>query len=330
MLTGKRFFSSLTRLHKEKLMRLHEKKLLPRQVEKRVQSLLTHQELIDIIKENDGELADLAKEEAKRMDMFALTKQLEDAILEWKVDNANQEAMVEIRAGAGGDSACLLCQFYQHMLQSLCMEKGWLLETISQNGQMSISGKSGFKEAEVRVSGAGVFEILKFEHGVQRFQYIPPNSKSIQTQTISVAVLKISEQSNIVIPDSDVKIQTMKASGAGGQSVNTTDSAVRMTHIPTGMSVSVSTHRSQHANRALALKVMQARLEEKSMSNKLQQQNQTRRDGVQQMQRHEKLRTYNLIKDRVVDERLDEVFSMDQGLSPILRALQLQDVYNHL
>ena len=238
-------------------------------------------------------------------------------------------AMLEIRAGTGGDEAALFAADLYRMYERYAAEQGWKVEPISMNA----SDIGGFKEVVANISGQGVFAKLKFESGVHRVQRVPVTESGgrIHTSAATVAVLPEPTEVDVQIEDKDLKIDIFRASGAGGQHVNTTDSAVRITHLPSGLVVIQQDERSQHKNKAKALQVLRARLYEKMREEAHGVEAEARKAMVGSGDRSERIRTYNYPQGRVTDHRigltlhkLPEVLE-GPGLSELVDALIAED-----
>ena len=283
-----------------------------------------------IIKDStDRDMTALAEEERQRLKKAipALERELQLLLLPKDRDD-EASIILEIRAGTGGDEAALFAGNLFSMYQRYASLRGWRMEVIDA----SESEIGGYKEIIASVDGAGVFGKMKFESGVHRVQRVPATESGgrIHTSAATVAVLPAPEEVDIVIRDEDIRIDTMRASGAGGQHVNKTDSAVRMTHIPTGIVV-ISQEKSQHQNRAIAMQVLKTRLYDKERAERDAERAAERKGQVGSGDRSERIRTYNYPQGRVSDHRinltlykLDEIIAGD-GLDEVIDALIAED-----
>lgn len=275
---------------------------------------------------DDPELLALAEEEAaaatqalpaleERMKRFLIPRDRDD----------ERGVIVEVRAGTGGEEAALFAGELLRMYLRYAEERGWKTELLDSSGAEA----GGVKEASARIEGRGVYGALKFESGVHRVQRIPDTEAKgrIHTSTATVAILPEAEEVDIAVRPEDLRIDTYRSSGAGGQHVNKTESAVRITHVPTGVVVACQTERSQQKNRVLAMRVLRSRLYAARQEELAKERGDLRAGQIGSGDRSEKIRTYNFPQDRVTDHRVGRNFSnlpavMDGEIQPIIDVLK--------
>ncbi len=287
------------------------------------------QEAREILNSGDPEMEELARSEIEELEpeVQKMEEKLPRLLLP-RDPSDEKNVIIEIRAGTGGDEAGLFAGDLLRMYNRYAEKKGWKVELLSANE----SEVGGYKEAVMAVEGKNVYSRLKFESGVHRVQRVPVTESGgrIHTSAATVAVLPEVEEVDIEIDPSELKIDTFRSSGPGGQSVNTTDSAVRITHEPTGITVSCQDEKSQHKNRARALKILRARLQDQFRAEQQAELDEARKVQVGSGDRSERIRTYNFPQGRVTDHRigltlhqLEEILAGE--LDPVIEKLLVED-----
>ena len=288
----------------------------------------------ELAKTDDAEIAEMAKEEIPALEtrLVELSEELQYALLPAD-PNEDRDAIVEIRAGAGGDEASLFAAELMRAYERHGDTRGWKHETLDT----SPSEVGGFKEITVRFSGEEVFRYLKYESGVHRVQRVPATETQgrIHTSTVTVAVLPEAEEVDVEIKPSDIRIEVCRSGGAGGQHVNTTDSAVQIFHEPTGIYVRCEEGRSQHKNKELGLQILRSKIYEQKMREQQEAYSSHRRSLIGSGDRSEKVRTYNFPQSRITDHRINHTSHnlggvMNGELGELTDALQKSEMAERL
>ena len=278
-------------------------------------------ELTKLLDDKDTSIKQMAEEELieKKKSIDFLEDKLMRLLIP-KDENDKKNSILEIRAGTGGDEASLFAADLFSMYQKYADVNEWKFEVLS----LSETGLKGIKEVVCNISGYNVFSKLKFESGVHRVQRVPTTESSgrVHTSAATVAVLPEAEEVDISLEEKDLRIDVFRSSGPGGQSVNTTDSAVRITHIPTGIVVSQQDEKSQHKNKAKAMKILRSRILDNEIQEKNKQRSQERKNQVGSGDRSERIRTYNFPQGRVSDHRINlTLYNLDEILEGNLNEL---------
>lgn len=290
--------------------------------------LMKEEEEIEAMQKNDPSLSELAKKELADLAVQkrTLQEQMEAALKEVQEEEIfPSDLVLEVRAGVGGDEAALFAKKLALMYKAYAQKRGWSFIPVDE----SSTSIGGYKEASFEITGKGVYKALRFETGVHRVQRVPDTEKSgrVHTSTASVAILPIRTKTNLDIPPSDIEIEFSRAGGKGGQNVNKVETAVRLTHKPSGLVVRCTSERSQGRNREKAMGILLSKLERRKEEEEAKKYAGARQAQIGTADRSEKIRTYNILQDRITDHRIKESWhnlpSIFEGnLDQIVEALQ--------
>tara|TARA_B100000700_G_scaffold266549_1_gene305714 strand:- start:2832 stop:3908 length:1077 start_codon:yes stop_codon:yes gene_type:complete len=290
-----------------------------KEIEKIIDEKNNDKEMIQLAKNELSQLLKQNQENEKKLKIFLLPKDEADS----------KNAILEIRAGTGGDEAGLFVADLYKMYEKVCLNNKWSFEIIS----ISKSNAGGFKEVILLIKGNNIYSFLKYESGVHRVQRVPKTETQgrVHTSAATVAVLPEAEEVDIKIQEKDLRIDVYRSTGSGGQSVNTTDSAVRITHIPTGIVVTNQDEKSQHKNRAKGMKILRSRVYEAEREKKDKERSRDRKNQIGTGDRSERIRTYNFPQGRVTDHRINltlhklQEFLNGDAFEELSQNLRMQD-----
>ena len=290
-----------------------------KELEKIIEEKNNDKEMIQLAKNELSEKLKQHQENEKKLKIFLLPKDEADS----------KNAILEIRAGTGGDEAGLFVADLYKMYEKVCLNNKWAFEIIS----ISKSNAGGFKEVILLIKGNNIYSFLKYESGVHRVQRVPKTETQgrVHTSAATVAVLPEAEEVDIKIQEKDLRIDVYRSTGSGGQSVNTTDSAVRITHIPTGIVVTNQDEKSQHKNRAKGMKILRSRVYEAEREKKDKERSRDRKNQIGTGDRSERIRTYNFPQGRVTDHRINltlhklQEFLNGDAFEELSQNLRMQD-----
>ncbi len=290
--------------------------------------LLKEEEELKELLKSDPTMGELAKKELSDVEAqkTTLRAQMNSLLKEGEEEEAfPNELVLEVRAGVGGEEAALFAYKLADMYKAYAQKKGWSFITMDE----SSTSIGGYKEASFEIGGKGCYKILRFETGVHRIQRVPDTEKSgrVHTSTASVAILPIRKKTTLEVPPTDIEIEFSRSGGAGGQNVNKVETAVRLTHKPTGIVVRCTSERSQGRNREKAMGILLSKLEQLKEEDEAKKYASVRKDQIGTADRSEKIRTYNILQDRITDHRIKESWHnipaiFAGNLDPILDALE--------
>jgi len=286
---------------------------------------------VNMMLENDSTMTELARKELAELDAQkeTLRRQMDELLKEEAEEQTfPNELVLEVRAGVGGEEAALFAHKLADMYKGYAAIQGWSFTPVDAS-ETSIGG---YKEASFEINGKGAYRTLRFETGVHRIQRVPETEKSgrVHTSTASVAILPIRKKTNLDVPESDIEIEFSRAGGKGGQNVNKVETAVRLTHKPTGIVVRCTSERSQGRNREKAMGILLSKLEQMKEEEAAKKYAGARKEQIGTADRSEKIRTYNVLQDRVTDHRIKESWHniegiFDGSIGPIVEALEAAD-----